>query len=567
MTKHCILNMSIRRCSNSRKLLLLASWVTFILMIPMVFLRLFPLSTHLEAPPGGAVDTTDPSGTAVTTLEHPVKTLFHRAEAEFSELLAKQSTTLEEAVIEYSRRYRRDPPPGFKIWYGYAVRHKSMMIDEFDIIDEALAPFWRLSGLEVKRALDSVRGDGPLISHCHPSDGVNEAGCRPLGVELLRLLQEPELSQHLPEVDMLINVLDEPRVLLGGDSDLASDRGGIVIPDWTDLSHRQVWSKITASCHWDSSFGATPPRSGTHGSETTCPAFYTDKSDEVDLCRHPEYSAMHGIWRSPTTLMVTRSVVPILSPAVLSTMGDIPIPAAAYSSSGFAYDESEDIYWENKTAGLYWAGSTTGSFQKADEQEWKRDHRQRFVSLANDLEPELHAYLWRPRGGVVWEERRASTLNHSFYNVHFTALVQFADSTTKDTIGAYFKIHDVEPRREAFRYTLAFDLDGNGHSGRFYRLLNSRSLPLKQTVFREWHDERLQAWQHYVPISLSMEDLPEVVRYLVDEEEGRQISTVMAERGREWSLRALRPIDQVIYLFRLMIELSRLQDPSRPASR
>jgi hypothetical protein len=160
----------------------------------------------------------------------------------------------------------------------------------------------------------------------------------------------------------------------------------------------------------------------------------------------------------------------------------------------------------------------------------------------------------------------SSTLNRSLYDVKFTGVVQCADLATEDAVRAYFKIHDAEPRSEAFRYTLAFDLDGNGHSGRYYRLLNSRSLPLKQTVFREWHDERLQPWQQYVPITLSMEDLPEVVRYLADEEEGRQIAAQMAERGREWSLRALRPVDQVIYLFRVMIELSRLQEPSRPAS-
>lgn len=305
--------------------------------------------------------------------------------------------------------------------------------------------------------------------------------------------------------------------------------------------------------------------SALYGSRLTGPTFYDNKSDALDICRHPEYSAMHGIWRSPTNLMTTRSVVPVLSPAVLSTMGDIPFPAAAYSNGAFTYEESEDIHWENKTAGLYWAGSTTGSFQQADDQGWKQDHRQRFVSMTNNLEPKPHAYLWRRGGGVAWEERRSSMLNHSFYNVHFTDVVQCADRTTGEAVRAFFDIHDVEPRKEAFRYTLTFDLDGNGHSGRFYRLLNSRSLPLKQTVFREWHDERLQPWQHYVPISLNMEDLPEAVRYLVDEEEGRHVAALMAEKGRQWSLRALRPVDQVIYLFRLMIELSRLQDPSRPA--
>ena len=63
-----------------------------------------------------------------------------------------------------------------------------------------------------------------------------------------------------------------------------------------------------------------------------------------------------------------------------------------------------------------------------------------------------------------------------------------------------------------------------------------------------------------------MNDLPEVVRYLADEEEGRQIAAMLAERGRQWSLRALLPIDQAIYVFRLMLELALLQDPDRPAS-
>ena len=294
--------------------------------------------------------------------------------------------------------------------------------------------------------------------------------------------------------------------------------------------------------------------------------FCIDKLEAVDLCSHPKYRHMHGFWRSPTSFSATRSRVPILSPAVLSTMGDIPFPAAAYLNPAYTYDESEDMSWEKKTAGLYWAGKTTGSFQEPADQAWKQDHRQRFVSLANDLEPRTHAYLWRPNGSDTWQKRSSSVLNPSLYTVHFTDVVQYADQRTNDAIRGYFHVHDEEPREEAFKYTLTFDLDGNGHSGRFYRLLNSRSLPLKQTVFREWHDEHLQPWLHYVPISLGMEDLPEVVRYLADDEEGRRIAAVMAEKGRLWSRRALRPVDQAVYIYRLMLELARLQDPGRPAS-
>jgi hypothetical protein len=152
------------------------------------------------------------------------------------------------------------------------------------------------------------------------------------------------------------------------------------------------------------------------------------------------------------------------------------------------------------------------------------------------------------------------------YEVYFTEIVQCEDEMTREAISSEFDIHEPDERAESFQYTLNFDLDGNGHSGRFYRLLNSRSLPLKQTVFREWHDERLQPWLHYVPISLGMEELPEVVRYLSVEDEGQQLAALLAAQGREWSLRALRPVDQAIYLYRLMLELARLQDPSRLAS-
>lgn len=47
----------------------------------------------------------------------------------------------------------------------------------------------------------------------------------------------------------------------------------------------------------------------------------------------------------------------------------------------------------------------------------------------------------------------------------------------------YSDICGAESKSEAFEYTLNFDLDGNGHSGRLYRLFHSRSLLLKQIVF------------------------------------------------------------------------------------
>lgn len=551
--------MAARLYSRPKRVLALAIWVTLLSLTLLTFLGYPAPSTIFQILPDGFSVPAHLGDTTTTLAEHPVKTLVRKAETEFEELLAKQSTSFEMASSEYVRRYKRLPPPGFEMWYEFATRHDSLIIDEFDIINEALAPFWSLSGVELKRRLEKVRG--PSISHCRPSEHQEQAGCEPLGDEVQQLLREAGALAHLPGMEILVNEMDEPRVLRGGNDSVVEVRDDDPQLGWTDLSHQHIWDQVTAGCRHNNHLRVTYPAPTIGGLELS-----NDKSNAADLCRHQEYSNMHGLWRSPASFSAIRAKVPILSPAVLSTMGDIPFPAAAYLNNAYTYEESEDMPWNNKTAGLYWAGKTTGSFQEAADQGWKQDHRQRFVSFTNNLEPRTHTYLWRQHKNEPWQEHTSSALGRSLYAVHFTGVVQCADQATEDAIHDYFQIHDEEPREEAFKYTLTFDLDGNGHSGRFYRLLNSRSLPLKQTVFREWHDERLQPWLHYIPISLGMQDLPEVVRYLADEEEGRRVAAMLAERGRQWSLRALRPIDQAIYVFRLMLELARLQDPDRPAS-
>jgi hypothetical protein len=47
---------------------------------------------------------------------HPILALIEHAEKKWRNLIKRQSTTLEEAVDEYKRRYRRNPPLGFDHW-------------------------------------------------------------------------------------------------------------------------------------------------------------------------------------------------------------------------------------------------------------------------------------------------------------------------------------------------------------------------------------------------------------------------------------------------------------------
>lgn len=63
---------------------------------------------------------------------HAIHYLIERAKNEWGAKMARQSRTLEQAVDEYERRYKRRPPHGFDKWFEFAQKHKFVMVDEFD---------------------------------------------------------------------------------------------------------------------------------------------------------------------------------------------------------------------------------------------------------------------------------------------------------------------------------------------------------------------------------------------------------------------------------------------------
>jgi hypothetical protein len=124
-------------------------------------------------------------------------------------------------------------------------------------------------------------------------------------------------------------------------------------------------------------------------------------------------------------------------------------------------------------------------------------------------------------------------------------------------------------------YRYLFDLDGAGFSGRFLPFLQSRSLPFKTALFREWYDSRITAWKHFVPIDGRLHAVYSTLAYFAGvngklpngkaivwqghEKEGEKI----AEEGRKWAAKVLRKEDMEIYFFRLLLEWGRLTDDRR----
>jgi len=91
-----------------------------------------------------------PNDGSYSLAEHPIPKLMDDAEEKFKHKLSRQSKTLQNAVVEYRRRYGREPPKGFGDWWQFAREHDVKLVDEFDVIHEDLAPFWDISGAEFR---------------------------------------------------------------------------------------------------------------------------------------------------------------------------------------------------------------------------------------------------------------------------------------------------------------------------------------------------------------------------------------------------------------------------------
>ncbi|EGX91472.1 Lipopolysaccharide-modifying protein [Cordyceps militaris CM01] len=440
--------------------------------------------------------------------EHPVDILMHGANAQFNGLLHRQSKSLEEAQAEYRRRYKMDPPPGFEAWYNFAVAHESPIIDEFDLIYKQVAPFLKVSGAELQRIMDAAfYAEGSEIWSCQYDRTEARARCnhkhRSYDRHISSLFEAVGkfAGAELPDVRFLVNHLDEPTVLLPSEKTM-----DVRV---TDLSHQPTWANITQGC----AARQVENSLAKDERESFALPFIKDAASATDICRHPE--------------------------------------VCVYDS------DSEPDFFE-KTNNLYWAGSTSGAF--AHDDGWRAYHRQRFVQFAQNLGREQYYYLQQKDETV--ERVASSFLNGRLYDVGFTRIMQCLRRQCRAQRG-FFPPGAWADKDAALQSRLVFDLDGNGISGRYYKLLASKSLPLKQTLLREWHDERLVPWVHYVPVSQSLEELPELVLYLTSTASGQRRAEEMAGKGQDWHGKALRKEDMAVYVYRLMLELARLQDPNR----
>ena len=506
-----------------------------------------------------------------------------------------RSTTFKETVAKYRRKYGRNPPPGFRDWYRYARDKGVHNVDDFEQIMDDLRPFWGVEPAVIRSLaahMSTNADDGLSGIHIrnHKIWKVSHENWR--AETFVKMLKK--FVKFLPDMDIAMNRLDQPRVVVPWDDmqkllakEVASRR---ILPEapaeWSTNMTGFLGSEdepLITNPEWFSKPGeqymliakeACPPESHARNSNSSMSSaeslykeqqggFISNFNRSSDLCTvGPEIQDKHGFLFASSTVVASKKLLPVFGECKVNVNSDILFPANMYYKGDERYDYNPefDYKWEDKVESMIWRGVTSGGTNTPEN--WKEMHRQRLVLLSNstvmaDKEVRIMSQeTAKPGSYRNYNRFKPSAFAEAHTDVGFTE----GASCIPDKCPFYADVWTYKKGTSLssqFKNKFVVDVDGHSFSGRWHAFLQSRSLGIKSTIFREWHDSRLFAWRHFVPMDNRYDDLYSILTYFVglgspqnagrNEEpyvqrhdfEGRKL----AQQGREWASKVLRKED------------------------
>ncbi|KAK7923783.1 hypothetical protein PG985_007854 [Apiospora marii] len=549
---------------------------------------------------------------------HPIDSLIKVAETQFNEAMAKESHTLEEAAKAYRTRRGRHPPPGFKAWYEFAKKKDAVIVEDFwDQIYHDLNPFW---GLDARR-IRKEAWDYEMTINIRNGNASAESDWfwTTIWLSMIKTIEE-----YLPDMDIALNAMDEPRLVVPWEDinryvqkeqetrvmvppkDVVSDFKTLPKPG-TDRrpstrnkkweSTEPYWQIARRGCHPQSparlagtvrTFDKTPAFVPANAAPHQYRGYTSNFSLSTEFCHQPDLQALEGIFIKPLSTSATKVLFPMFGGSKLAVNNEILLPAPMYwkEEERFTGDGYQGGPWSEKMDGVIWRGVATGGRNK--ENNWKSFQRHRFVSMNNgtkltraeaEVEPPINFAMPLPEYNLTAQkEAKLGQWVRESTDVAFTELMCDDKLEPNKEWGhcvytdPEFSIELGQPLSYQFDFKYLPDIDGNSFSGRYLGFLRSTSLPIKSTLFREWHDSRLFAWKHFVPMDTRFGDYYGILEYFMGYDGGEKHGKVpghdaeaekIASAGKSWAEKVLRKEDMQVYVLRLLLEYARISDDRR----
>ena len=551
-----------------------------------------------------------PSDTPLEPIDaHPISLLMQEADKDWRRYEDGRSPSLRATVRNYRWRYGRHPPPGFREWYKYARKRNVHNIDDFEQIMDDLRPFWAVEPKVIRNLAANMWRDydaGVSGIHIRNHKVVKESNESWRSSTMISLIEK--FIKYLPDMDIAMNRLDQPRVvvpwedmqaLLEKEKETrrtppeASDEFSTNMEGMLDMNDEGAeepkesagWYSHAGKQYMEVASTACPPESPARQNKSNLQQIEGTYKDHLggvirnfnrssDLCTvGPQIQDRHGMLYSSSSMIATKRLVPIFGECKVNINSDILFPANMYWKHDERYDYTSkwDVDWGDKTDVMIWRGVTSGGTQTADN--WRQMHRQRLVMLLNATEmadKEVKILTEMPEKQGEYENYR------DFHPSHFAK--EHTDVGFTEAWGCipncnfYDNVWTLKPMvllGEQFKNKILVDVDGHSFSGRWIAFLQSKSLPIKATIFREWHDSRLFEWRHFVPMDNRYDDIYTLLTYFLGvgtppdmrtpgssdvsgkayvarhATEGKRI----ADQGREWAKKVLRRDDIEVPIF------------------
>jgi hypothetical protein len=306
--------------------------------------------------------------------------------------------------------------------------------------------------------------------------------------------------------------------------------------------------------------------------------YVSNYSLSTEFCHQPDLQGLEGIFIRPLSTRSTRVLFPLFGGSKLATNNEILLPAPMYwnEEERFTGGEDHGPTWEEKYSPLIWRGVATGG--RNTESNWRGFQRHRFVAMNNgtkialaeaEIEPPINFELPAVTYNIMAsKERRLGEWVSQWADVGFTDLMCDPDYEPVQEDGAcayteeHFEVVLGQDLADQFAYKYLPDVDGNSFSGRYLGFLRSTGVPIKSTMWHEWHDSRLVAWKHFVPMDNRFSDYYGIMEYFLGYGEVMPGHDAAAKKiamdGKAWAEKVLRKEDMQIYVLRLLLEYARL---------
>lgn len=450
---------------------------------------------------------------------HPIMELIDRSETQWKRKLERQSKTLDAAVREYRRRYKRPPPKHFEVWYvclffltaavprarvsrwDYVTYHNVQLVDEYDSIHARLQPFWGVDPVQLRaaQAESETFGDTFTIGKLHDDDTVVLLNSTMPGSPLdhqrvqdqLELIDE--VQDWLPAFRATFTIHDGPMQFVSWEMRKAAvdaaERGecaqnfslSLSLPltltnALTDLDVKRMASQITdrgwsAACppntpihdrHFPPPGESNSPSSAPPPSAVKC--FIYNHRLSMSPCHHPLHLLQSGFlaqyhYSHQFGPSPSHMLAPTFAISTSPLHNDLLSPAPEQW-----VDQDEmgiDPPWADKVdERLLWRGSNTGTlFQEGGD--WNTSQRIRLVAMGTRRGGETRVLF--PRGdrtsGVGFGENvKWNVLNSAFMDVAFVGNPVQCRGDLCEILQDMFEWRKKQSYTEAWHYKYIMDV-------------------------------------------------------------------------------------------------------------